>query len=266
MSDKELDGRVAIITGAGDKAFCTGGEQASEEAARGDGWVKLVGDWIDRSVGVANTHVVAHAGKILALVESSFPHVLTPELGTVGPYDFDGRLTTAMTAHPKTDPGTGELHFFGYGNIFAPHVSYHRADATGELTINRPLDVPALTMMHDFALTAEHVVFMDLPVVFDLDIALTGESDMPYRWDDNYGARFGVMRRDDPFGPVRWFRPGHTWFNRRMLDQIHRHGYRCAMASAYALEFLPISAPSGTSVSGSSTNRAHSSNPSSTRK
>jgi peptidoglycan-N-acetylglucosamine deacetylase len=45
------------------------------------------------------------------------------------------------------------------------------------------------------------------------------------------------------FGPVRWFRPGHTWFNRRMLDLIHRHGYRCVMASAYALEFLPVSAP-----------------------
>ena len=45
------------------------------------------------------------------------------------------------------------------------------------------------------------------------------------------------------FGPVRWFRPGHTWFNRRMLDQIHAHGYRCAMASAYALEFLAIPAP-----------------------
>jgi peptidoglycan-N-acetylglucosamine deacetylase len=45
------------------------------------------------------------------------------------------------------------------------------------------------------------------------------------------------------FGPVRWFRPGHTWFNRRMLDQLHRHGYRCAMASVYGFEFLPISAP-----------------------
>jgi len=28
---------------------------------------------------------------------------------------------------------------------------------------------------------------------------------MPYRWDDNYGARLGVMRRDDPYGPIRWF-------------------------------------------------------------
>jgi peptidoglycan/xylan/chitin deacetylase (PgdA/CDA1 family) len=42
------------------------------------------------------------------------------------------------------------------------------------------------------------------------------------------------------FGPVLWFRPGHGWFNRRMLDQVHRLGYRCAMASAYSWEFLPI--------------------------
>jgi carotenoid cleavage dioxygenase-like enzyme len=106
---------------------------------------------------------------------------------------------------PSAGPTTGELHFFGYGNIFAPHVTYHRADANGELTVNRPLDVKALTMMHDFALTAEHVVFMDLPMVFNLDVALKGDGDMPYRWDDSYGARFGVMRRDDPFGAVRWF-------------------------------------------------------------
>jgi carotenoid cleavage dioxygenase len=154
---------------------------------------------------VANTHVVNHAGKTLALVESSLPYEITNDLETVGAYDFGGKLVDSMTAHPKICPTTGELHFFGYGSIFAPHVTYHRADANGELTINRPLDVPALTMMHDFALTAEHVVFMDLPIVFNLDIALKGESDMPYRWDDNYGARLGVLRRDDPFGEVRWF-------------------------------------------------------------
>ena len=41
---------------------------------------------------------------------------------------------------------------------------------------------------------------MDLPIVFNLDVALKGEGDMPYRWSDEYGARLGVMRRDDPFG------------------------------------------------------------------
>lgn len=154
---------------------------------------------------VANTHVVNHAGKTLALVESSLPYEITNDLETLGAYDFGGKLMDSMTAHPKICPTTGELHFFGYGNIFAPHVTYHRADANGELTINRPLEVKALTMMHDFAMTAEHIVFMDLPVVFNLDVALKDDGDMPYRWDDDYGARFGVLRRDDPFGEVRWF-------------------------------------------------------------
>jgi carotenoid cleavage dioxygenase-like enzyme len=154
---------------------------------------------------IANTHVVNHAGKTLALVESSLPYEISNDLETLGAYDFGGKLVASMTAHPKICPTTGELHFFGYGSIFEPYVTYHRADGNGELTINRPLDVKAHTMMHDFALTAEHVIFMDLPIVFNLDVAIKGEGDMPYRWSDEYGARFGVMRRDDPFGPVRWF-------------------------------------------------------------
>jgi carotenoid cleavage dioxygenase-like enzyme len=154
---------------------------------------------------VANTHVVNHAGKTLALVESSLPYEISNDLETLGAYDFGGKLVDSMTAHPKICPTTGELHFFGYGNIFQPHVTYHRADANGELTINRPLDVPGLTMMHDFALTAAHVVFMDLPMVFNLDVAMKGDGDMPFRWSDDYGARLGVLRRDDPFGEVRWF-------------------------------------------------------------
>ncbi|AMO59206.1 carotenoid oxygenase [Mycolicibacterium phlei] len=154
---------------------------------------------------VANTHVVNHAGRTLALVESSLPYEITNDLETVGVYDFGGKLVDAMTAHPKICPTTGELHFFGYGNIFEPHVTYHRADADGELTVNRGLDVPALTMMHDFALTASYAIFMDLPIVFNLEVAMRGDGDMPYRWDDDYGARLGLLRRDDPFGEVRWF-------------------------------------------------------------
>jgi carotenoid cleavage dioxygenase len=68
----------------------------------------------DVSVGVANTHVVTHAGRILALVETSLPMEVTPELDTVGCVDYAGRLTTGMTAHPKICPRTGELHFFAY--------------------------------------------------------------------------------------------------------------------------------------------------------
>lgn len=155
------------------------------------------------AAGVANTHVVRHAGRTLALVESSLPYEIDcrpgHELETIGVHDFGGRLTTAMTAHPKTCPVTGELHFFGYGGPTPPYLTYHRADASGELVLSRPIDVPGPTMMHDFHLTARHVVFMDLPVVFD-----RSHPGMPYRWDPEYGARLGVLRRDDPRGAVRW--------------------------------------------------------------
>jgi carotenoid cleavage dioxygenase len=162
---------------------------------------------VDLAVGVANTHVVRHAGRTFALVESSYPYELDlrpgHELDTVGPYDFGGKLHTAMTAHPKTCPTTGELHFFGY-DVQAPFLTYHRADAAGELVVSRPIEVPGATMMHDFQLTEQFVIFMDLPVVFDLAVARGPVRTMPYTWQPEYGARLGVLRRDDPHGEVRW--------------------------------------------------------------
>jgi carotenoid cleavage dioxygenase-like enzyme len=157
---------------------------------------------VDRTVGAANTHVVCHAGRILALVESSFPTEVGPDLDTVGTYDFGGRLTTAMTAHPKLCPTTGEMHFFGYG-FMPPFLTYHRADRDGNLVQSEVIDVPGPTMIHDFAITATQVVFMDLPIVFDLELAMQGT--MPYRWSDDYGARVGIMPRNATAADVRWF-------------------------------------------------------------
>lgn len=153
----------------------------------------------DLTASLANTHVVNQAGRTLALVESSLPYEVTHELDTVGPYDFHGKLHTAMTAHPKICPETGELHFFGY-DVREPYLTYHRADANGELELTRPIAVPGPTMMHDFTLTSRHVVFLDLPVVFD-----GAGAGMPYSWNSEYGARIGVLSRTDPHGDVRWF-------------------------------------------------------------
>ncbi|MEV5750364.1 carotenoid oxygenase family protein [Actinoallomurus sp. NPDC052308] len=154
---------------------------------------------VDLTATPANTSVIRHAGRIMALVEVGLPYEMTPELDTVGPCDFGGRLTTAMTAHPKEDPVTGELHFFGYGFV-PPYLTYHRLSATGELVESRVVDVPGPTMIHDFAVTERHVLWLDLPVVFDLELLGSG---MPYRWDETYGARLGVMPRHG--GATRWY-------------------------------------------------------------
>jgi carotenoid cleavage dioxygenase-like enzyme len=157
---------------------------------------------VDLSAGPANTGLVAHGGRILALVESAWPWEIDANLETVGCHTFEGRLTTAMTAHPKVCPSTGEMHFFGYG-FSEPWLTYHVADRDGRLVRSSVIPVAGPTMIHDFALTERHAIFMDLPVVFDLERAMAGT--MPYRWSDEYGARVGLLPRGAGVEELRWY-------------------------------------------------------------
>src|SRR5882757_3699160 len=149
----------------------------------------------------ANTSVIAHAGKIMALVENALPMVMSRELDTVGFLDYGGKLDTPFTAHPKICPVTGELHFFGYGYL-PPFLTYHVADATGSLIRSIAVPTRAPTMVHDFAMTSGHVILMDLPVVFDMPAAQRGT--MPFAWSDTYGARLGILKRGAGIESLRW--------------------------------------------------------------
>lgn len=149
----------------------------------------------------ANTHVIGHAARILALMEGCKPTELTAQLETVGEYDFDGALSGPMSAHPKIDPVSGELVFFGY-SPHPPYLRYHVADASGRLVHSEPIELPGPVMMHDFAVTERHVVFFDLPAVFDLDAFVGGGTSVS--WQPDKGARIGVMPRDGGNDDIRW--------------------------------------------------------------
>jgi len=153
--------------------------------------------------GPANTHVIRHAGTTLALVESGLPHAISPDLERARIHDFDGALSSPMTAHPKVDPDTGELLFFGYDVFGPPFLRVHTVDATGALTRTEAIETPRATMVHDFGVTATRIVLLDLPVVFDLDLAVTGAK-LPFRWMPEAGARIGVLPRDGDGRDVRW--------------------------------------------------------------
>jgi carotenoid cleavage dioxygenase-like enzyme len=150
----------------------------------------------------ANTNVIRHAGRTLALMEGAPPTELSRELETIGEYDYDGRLQGSMTAHPKWDPTTSELLFIGY-SPFAPFLRFHVADATGALVRSVDIDLPRSVMMHDFAATRGHIVFFDLPVVFDFDAMMNGGTSIS--WQPQHGARIGVLPRDGGSDDVTWF-------------------------------------------------------------
>lgn len=151
---------------------------------------------------IANTHIVGHAGRILALAELSLPIEVSKELDTLGPYTFGGKLKANMTAHPKICPITGEMLFFGYG-FMPPFLTYHRASASGKLVQTEIIDVKGGTMAHDFNITENYVIFMDLPIIFDLDMRAAGG--LGVRFDEDYGARLGIMPRNGSSKDVVWF-------------------------------------------------------------
>lgn len=163
---------------------------------------QAMGSSEDLTQSLANTHIIGHAGKILALEEGHWPFELSKDLETVGPFNYEGRLQTGMTAHPKICPETGELLFFAYG-MEPPYLTYHRADKAGNLLQSEVIEVKGATMMHDFNITRNHVVFMDLPLVWNMEsMAVTG---LPIQWSDAYGARLGVMPRDGSNADVVWY-------------------------------------------------------------
>jgi carotenoid cleavage dioxygenase len=191
----------------------------------------------------ANTNVIGHAGKTLALIEAGLPaYALTDDLDTVGVCDFDGTLTGGYTAHPKRDPETGELHAVSYSMNRGNTMQYSVIGVDGRARRTVDVQVAGSPMMHDFSLTERHVVFYDLPVTFDarqaaamtvprglrlparlMLSALIGriripdpiaarqpsvndaDRRFPYSWNPKYPARVGVMPRDGGNDDVRWF-------------------------------------------------------------
>jgi carotenoid cleavage dioxygenase len=158
----------------------------------------------------ANTHVISHAGRILATVEAGpLPYELTPELDTLGPCDFDGTLPGGWAAHTKLDRLTGDLHavayFWGWD-----HVQHVVIGADGKVSSTTDVPVTDGPMMHDFALTERYVVLFDLPVTFSMEAAVSG-SQLPYAWNASHQARVGLLPRTGATRAVRWFEIDPCW-------------------------------------------------------
>ena len=152
--------------------------------------------------GKGNTHVVAHNKKILCLEEAHWPWEIDGQLNTVGCENFSEALTCSMTAHPKICPTTGEMLAFSYFNFAQPYLNYIRIGADGALKQLEGIELPQMVMMHDFSITENYVVFMDLPLALDLELLATG---IPFRFKRESGARLGVMPRNGTSRDVRWF-------------------------------------------------------------
>eukprot|EP00742_Colponemidia_sp_Colp-10_P006969 GILJ01007478.1.p1 GENE.GILJ01007478.1~~GILJ01007478.1.p1 ORF type:complete len:523 (-),score=66.35 GILJ01007478.1:171-1739(-) len=157
-----------------------------------------------------NTALRFFNGRLLALMEAWLPYQLqVPSLETVGEYDFNGQLRHPMTAHPKLDPKTGELFFFG-ARIEKPEVLYSVVSADGKLlsTVSIRLEVPVL--MHDFAMTEKYIIVMDLPLTARIERLLKGEP--LFAFEQDRPSRFGVLPKyAKSDSEIKWFESGSCY-------------------------------------------------------
>ncbi|MGH2901207.1 MAG: carotenoid oxygenase family protein, partial [Solirubrobacteraceae bacterium] len=189
--------------------------------------------------GPANTNIVWHAGKLLALVEGGLPPVaLDPEtLATLRIDDFDGALRDGtFTAHPKLDPETGQMLGFRYG-VMPPYIVYYEIAADGKVTREVPIDAPIPSMVHDFITTRDHVIFPVFPATLRLERAAKGESVLG--WEPELGTQIGVMPRNGGSGDVTWLRTDPSFVFHPM--NAYDDG-RTIVADVARYERLPIPA------------------------
>ena len=150
-----------------------------------------------------NSGIVRHAGRTYAVGDAGvLPTELGADLSTVARSDFDGTLPAGFSAHPETDPVTGELHAIPYYHEL-PHIHYLTIAVDGRVRKAEPISMKNTSMMHAFSLTERYAVIYDLPVTFNAAAAETG-SRIPYAWDDGHGARLGVLPREGGDADVLW--------------------------------------------------------------
>jgi carotenoid cleavage dioxygenase-like enzyme len=150
-----------------------------------------------------NTNVISINGKMYAVVEAGgLPIELGENLESVQRSNFSGSLKAGFTAHPRRDPETGHMHAIAYEPGEKKAV-YLVVDNSGHAKNLAEIELSHSPMIHDTAITSSHVILLDLPVSFDMLMAMKGQ--FPYRWNAHVKPKIGLIPRNDESKKVKWF-------------------------------------------------------------
>jgi carotenoid cleavage dioxygenase len=87
--------------------------------------------------------------------------------------------------------------------------------------VNKSVDIPVdgMPMIHDMSITERYIVIYDLPVTVKLSMLVT-RSGFPFAWDDDHGARVGLLPRDGTAEDVIWIdvSPGYVYHPMNAYD------------------------------------------------
>ncbi len=150
------------------------------------------------SLNAANTSVLATGGELLALWEGGSAYRLAPDsLETLGPKVWRDDLSgVPFSAHPRVDPD-GSIWNFGL-SVLNDLLLLYQIGADGRLRRAEALKLPQSPMVHDFAVTRRHLVFLMPPLVFNRERFHHGDSFLDsHVWRPEQGMRVLVVNKAD---------------------------------------------------------------------
>ena len=151
---------------------------------------------------LANTNIVYHGDKLMALWEVGNAYELATDLSTIGEWDYHGALTPGdgLTAHPKICGRTGELVTCTQ-RWEAPFYTLRIMDPTGKQTLSKVVEMPDRAVMHDLQICGDYVVIFYPPAFTNLEAGMTGGD--PFIWNGDQPTKVCAIPRDG--GEPIWF-------------------------------------------------------------
>ncbi|MDC0832498.1 carotenoid oxygenase family protein [Geitlerinema sp. CS-897] len=151
--------------------------------------------WTKSIKNVANTSVLALSDRLLALWEAGKPHVL--DLETLETRGIEDVPIPTYSAHPKRDAHTGEIFNFGVEFGRKTQLNLFVCDETGKLLRQKSHSIDRLSLVHDFVLAGDYLVFFMPPIdipLFPILFGLTNFSDAA-QWNPQGSTQIWIFDR-----------------------------------------------------------------------
>ena len=150
-------------------------------------------------MNAANTSVLAHGGRLMALWEGGSALAFDPETLAAGDFvSWRADLAGApFSAHPKVE-ADGTCWNIGCAIAPRPMLLFYRIDGQGRLAAFNALPLDPLGMVHDFVVTPRHLVLVVPPFVLDRERFAAGPISFldAHVWRPALGTRVIVVEKE----------------------------------------------------------------------
>jgi len=204
LDEGAAQGAVRVVQGAGYRHEQAAGRPMYGSAA--PRWRRLLNNLRGQAKATGNTNVIRWQGRTYALMEGAGPvEIDAATLETLGESDLQGAVTGAFSAHPHRVASLGTT--FNFGQVWGrrPGLDLYALPDTGAAKKFGHVEIPINAMVHDFAVTERHMVFVICPAKLRLGKALTASADFDqyFAWDPTLDAELIVVPLDAPERPLR---------------------------------------------------------------